>query len=52
MLDLWGSFFSEHWEFNPDSKNAKKMLQKVYRFLDNLIWIGAGKFFLLLREYS
>ena len=30
----------------------KKMQQKVYGFLDNLIWIGNGKFSLLLREYS
>ena len=30
----------------------KKMQQKVYGFLDNLIWIGNSKFSLLLREYS
>ena len=30
----------------------KKILQKIYGFLDNLIWIGNGKFSLLLREYS
>ena len=28
------------------------MPQKVSGFLDNLIWIGKGKFSLLLREYS
>ena len=28
------------------------MQQKIYDFLDNLIWIGNGKFSLLLREYS
>ena len=28
------------------------MQQKVYGFLDNLTWIGNGKFSLLLREYS
>ena len=30
----------------------KKMQEKVYGFLDNLVWIGNGKFSLLLREYS
>ena len=45
-------FSSEHWKFNVDSKNAKKMQQKINGFLDNLIWIGNGKFSLLLREYS
>ena len=28
---------SEHWKFNVDSKNANKMQQKIYGFLDNLI---------------
>ena len=28
------------------------MQQKIYGFLDNLIWIGNGKFSLLLWEYS
>ena len=28
------------------------MQQKVYGFLDNLIWIDNSKFSLLLREYS
>ena len=28
------------------------MQQKIDGFLDNLIWIGNGKFSLLLREYS
>ena len=45
-------FFSENWKFNVNSKNAKKIPQKIYGFLDNLIWIGKGKFSLLLREYS
>ena len=27
------------------------MLQNIYGSLDNLIWIGNGKFCLLLREY-
>ena len=52
ILDLWGSFFSEHCKFNLDSKNAKKISQKIHGFLDNLIWIGYGKFSLLLGEYS
>ena len=28
------------------------MQQKISAFLDNLIWIGTGKFSLLVREYS
>ena len=28
------------------------MLQKIYSFWDSLIWIGYGKFSLLLPEYS
>ena len=34
-------FVSEHWKFNVDSRNAnnkkKKMQQKIYGFLGNLI---------------
>ena len=45
-------FFSENWKFNVDSKIAKKIPEKIYGFLDNLIWIGNGKFSLLLREKS
>ena len=52
LLDLWGSFFSEHWKFNVGCKKAKKMQQKIDGFIDNLIWIGNVKFSLLLREYS
>ena len=44
--------FSEYWKFHVDTGNAKKILQKVYGFLDNLISIGKGKFSLLLQEYS
>ena len=33
-------------------KKKKKTLQKIFGFLDNCIWIGNGKFSLLLREYS
>ena len=45
-------FVSEHWKFNVDPKNVKKKQEKVYNFFDNLIWIGNGKFSLLLWEYS
>ena len=30
----------------------KKMQENVFSFLNNYIWIGNGKFSLLLREYS
>ena len=30
----------------------KKNFEKIYGFLDNLIWVGNGKYSLLLREYS
>ena len=30
----------------------KKIEERIYGFLDNLIWIGNGKFFLVLQEYS
>ena len=46
---------SEHWKLNVDSKIAKKKkkdTEKIYGFTYNLIWIGKGKFYLLLREYS
>ena len=33
-------------------KKKKKNAPKIDGFLDNLIWIGNGKFSLLLREYS
>ena len=45
-------FFSEHCKFNADSKIEKKNPEKIYGFLDNFIWVGNGKFSLLLREYS
>ena len=45
-------FFSEHWKLNVDSNIAKKIQEKNYDVLDNFIWIGNGKFSLLLREYS
>ena len=49
-------FFSKHWKFIADSKKAKKKKkkkqQKIDSFSDNLIKVGNGKFFLLIREYS
>ena len=45
-------YFQEHWKYNGDSKIAKKNPKKIYDVLDNLIWIGNGKFSLLLPEYS
>ena len=51
-LSYEASFFSEHWKFNIDSKNERKMFKKFDCFSDNLIWIGNCKLSLLLREYS
>ena len=45
-------FFSKHCKFNSNSKNAKKMQQKIYGFLDNLAEFGNAKFSLLIPEYS
>ena len=45
-------FFSKCLKFNVDSKNAIKSWEKVFDFSDKYIWIGSGKFSLLLREYS
>ena len=45
-------FFSKHWNFIVDSENAKKLKQKIYDFSDRLIYVGNGKFSLLIREYS
>ena len=44
--------FSKHWNFIVDSENAKKLKQKIYDFSDSLIYVGNGKFSLLIREYS
>ena len=44
-------FFLKQWKFNSDSKNAKKLPQKIDDFLDNLAEFGNGKFSLLIREY-
>ena len=35
-----------------NKKKTKKLSENIYGFLDNLIWIGNGKFSLLLWEYS
>ena len=45
-------FFSDYWNFDVDSKYLTTIPEKTYGFLDNLIWIGNGKFSLLLAEYS
>ena len=45
-------FFSKCLKFNVDSKTAIKKLTKIFGFPDKCIWIGSGKFYLLLREYS
>ena len=45
-------FLSKHWKFIVDSKYAKKMPNEIYRFSDSLIYVGNGKFSLLIREYS
>ena len=34
---IYTHFFLQHWNFNVNSKNSKKMTQKFYAFLDNLI---------------
>ena len=53
ILELWSSFFfSKHWKFIVDCKNAKKMSQKIYGFSDSLIYVGNSKFSLLIRELS
>ena len=52
ILKLGGSFFSKCSKFNVDCKIAIKMLQNIFSFSGNCIWIGSGKFSLLLREHS
>ena len=49
---LFFFFFSERGKFLVDTKNGKKMQQKVYGFLDHVISMDNRKFSLLLREYS
>ena len=45
-------FASERWKFHVDTKNIKKIFQEGYGFFYNLIWIGNGRFSLLLRGYE
>ena len=49
-------FFFRKSEYSVDPKNIyqkkEKWKKKFMVFLDNLIWIGNGKFSLLLPEYS
>ena len=51
-LSYEAHFFSKHWKFIVDCKNAKKMSQKICGFSDSLIYVGNAKFSLLIREYS
>ena len=43
--------FSKYSKFNVDCKTAIKNWENVSNLSDNCIWIGSGKFSLLLREY-
>ena len=48
---IWGSsFFPKYPNFYVAFGNAKKNSENICRFLDNCIWIGCVKHFLLLRE--
>ena len=54
MVDLWGSFSFHNigtLMYIPKMKKKKKT-QKFHDFLENMISIGNGKFYLWLREYS
>ena len=44
-------FFSECTRFNVNSKKGIKYSQKLFGFLENCIFIGCGKFFILGRHY-
>ena len=44
-LNYEALFFLKYSKFNVDSKNAIKVLQNVFGFLDNCVWIGGSKFF-------
>ena len=39
-------------KFNEYSKNAIKIEKMFFGFPDTCIWIGSGKFSLLLRKHS
>ena len=41
--------FPEHWKYHLYLKHASAIRQRIYGFLDSLIWIGNRKFFLILR---
>ena len=45
-------FFSKHSKLIIDSKNKKKISQKIFGFSDSLIYVGNANFSLLIREYS
>ena len=48
---IWGSsFFPKYPNFYVAFGNAKKNSENIFQFLDNCIWIGCVKHFLLLRE--
>ena len=48
---IWGSsFFPKYPNFYVAFGNAKKNSENIFQFLDNCIWIGCVKQFLLLRE--
>ena len=48
---IWGSsFFPKYPNFYVAFGNAKKISENIFQFLDNCIWIGCVKHFLLLRE--
>ena len=51
ILSYNGNFFSKCSNLNVDSKIVMKKRQNVFGFLDNCIWIGNGKFFLLCHRY-
>ena len=45
-------FRTLQFKVDPNNPKKKKKAENVYGFLDNLIWIGNGKFSLLVQEYS
>ena len=53
ILELSGSFFFfKTLEIYCKFQKCKKNGEKIYGFLDSLIYVGNGKFSLLIREYS
>ena len=52
IQNLWGSnFVSKCPEFHLDFKNAWKYWERLFRFSDNIIWIGIVKLSLLRTGY-